>query len=146
MKCKGLDHIPLASEPPYNYTLEYRPLNQKGEYLLDQTKLEYGPIYHEETLTIFPVDEAYIQVMKPQTTKPQVRAQDNVNSPSHYNQFGIECIIAIQASMSLEQFKGYLKGNVEKYIWRYSYKNGLEDLKKAQWYLTKLIEVNDKNL
>lgn len=65
---------------------------------------------------------------------------DNVNSPSHYNKHGIEAIMAIKASMSSLEYKGYLKGNVLKYVWRYAYKNGLEDLLKAQWYLNKLIE------
>ena len=65
---------------------------------------------------------------------------DNVNNPAHYNQSGIECISAIKASMSNEQFCGYLKGNIIKYMWRYEDKNKLEDLKKAQWYLNKLIE------
>lgn len=65
---------------------------------------------------------------------------DNVEKPAHYNQSGIECIEAIKASMSKEEYEGYLKGNVEKYVWRYRYKNGLEDLKKAQWYLQRLVE------
>jgi len=63
---------------------------------------------------------------------------DPVNSPSHY-QGAIECIEAIEASMSNEAFKGMLKGNILKYIWRYEGKNGLEDLRKAQWYLERLI-------
>ncbi len=65
---------------------------------------------------------------------------DSVNKPAHYNQSGIECIAAIEASMSKEQFCGYLKGNIMKYMWRYEDKNKIEDLKKAQWYLNKLIE------
>ena len=66
---------------------------------------------------------------------------DQVNSPSHYASGGIECIEAIKASMSHEAFLGYLKGNVQKYMWRYEKKvNPAEDLKKAQWYLSKLIE------
>jgi hypothetical protein len=65
---------------------------------------------------------------------------DNVEKPAHYNQSGIECIQAIEASMSKDQFCGYLKGNIQKYIWRYENKNKIEDLKKAQWYLNKLIE------
>lgn len=65
---------------------------------------------------------------------------DTVNKPAHYNQSGIECIVAIEASMSNEQFCGYLKGNIIKYMWRYEDKNKIEDLKKAQWYLNKLIE------
>ena len=69
---------------------------------------------------------------------------DNVNNPSHYNTGDIECIDGIRASMTEEAFKGYLKGNTEKYIWRYSYKNGLEDLEKARWYLDYLIEMESK--
>ena len=66
--------------------------------------------------------------------------QDNVNSPSHYTKGGIECIDAIEASMTREAFLGYLKGNVQKYVFRYESKsNPTEDLKKAQWYLNKLI-------
>ena len=65
---------------------------------------------------------------------------DPVNSPSHYAQGGIESIEAIQASMSGEAFKGFLKGNCQKYLWRYEHKNGKEDLLKCQWYLNKLIE------
>lgn len=66
---------------------------------------------------------------------------DPVNHPTHYNHSGIECIQAIQASMSPEEFQGYLKGNVMKYLWRYRYKgNPQQDLKKAAWYLNKLVE------
>ena len=64
---------------------------------------------------------------------------DPIN-PSHYAQGGIESIEAIQASMSSEAFKGFLKGNCQKYLWRYEHKNGKEDLLKCQWYLNKLIE------
>ena len=64
---------------------------------------------------------------------------DNVEKPIHYNVGGIECIEAIKASMTEVEFRGYLKGNTEKYLWRYTYKNGLEDLKKARWYLDYLI-------
>ena len=65
---------------------------------------------------------------------------DNVNHPSHYTQGDIECIDAIKASMSLLEYRGYLKGNIQKYIWRYNDKlKPQEDLKKAQWYLNQLI-------
>ena len=67
----------------------------------------------------------------------------SVNSPSHYNQTGIECIDAIQAATG-EGFEYYLQGNIMKYLWRYRYKNKTEDLKKAQWYLTKLISVKEE--
>jgi hypothetical protein len=65
--------------------------------------------------------------------------KENVKEPSHYKG-EIECIAAIKASMSQQQFKGYLKGNVMKYLWRYDRKNGLEDLQKADVYLQWLIK------
>jgi hypothetical protein len=71
---------------------------------------------------------------------------DPVNHPSHYNQFGIECLDAIEASMTPVEFRGYLKGNCQKYIWRYVYKGKpVEDLKKAAFYLNKLIEKVEEN-
>ena len=72
--------------------------------------------------------------------------EDMVNHPPHYNKAGIECIDAIKA-MTDDGFEYYLQGNIMKYLWRYRYKNGAEDLKKAQWYLKKLIDVveNDKS-
>ena len=66
---------------------------------------------------------------------------DPVESPVHYNTGSVECIEAIKASMSDTEFKGYLKGNAMKYLWRYAYKGKpVEDLKKAQWYLARLTE------
>ena len=62
---------------------------------------------------------------------------DSTN-PEHY-QGHIECIEAIEASMTPEAFKGFMKGNILKYVWRYEKKNGIEDLRKAQWYLNRLI-------
>tara|TARA_X000001388_G_scaffold62266_1_gene47997 strand:- start:210 stop:509 length:300 start_codon:yes stop_codon:yes gene_type:complete len=63
---------------------------------------------------------------------------DMVNSPPHYNQRGIECIDAIEAATG-DGFEYALQANIIKYVWRYRYKNGGEDLKKARWYLDKLI-------
>ena len=65
---------------------------------------------------------------------------DPVNNPLHYNIGKVEAIEAIVAATN-EQAEGYLQGNILKYIWRYRYKNGIEDLEKAQWYLNKLIEL-----
>lgn len=70
---------------------------------------------------------------------------DPVNSPSHYNSGGIEAIAGIEASMSPEGFAGYLKGNVMKYMWRYENKGKpVEDLKKARWYLERLISLRER--
>ena len=64
---------------------------------------------------------------------------DNVNHPSHYTDGGIECIEAIEAQLTPEEYRGYLKGNVAKYVWREQHKGGVESLKKAEWYLKRLI-------
>ena len=69
---------------------------------------------------------------------------DMVNHPPHYNQKGIECIDAIEAATDTG-FEYYLQGNIMKYLWRYRYKDGSQDLKKALWYLNKLIEIRDAN-
>ena len=70
---------------------------------------------------------------------------DIINSPAHY-QGEIECIECIKAQMSYEEFKGYLRGNSIKYMWRYNRKNGLEDLQKAEWYLKRLQqEIKEKD-
>ena len=67
--------------------------------------------------------------------------EDMVNHPPHYNQRGIECIDAIRAS-TREGYEFYLQGVILKYLWRYRYKGKpVEDLKKAEWYLNKLIEI-----
>ena len=68
------------------------------------------------------------------------QVMDMVNSPPHYNKSGIETIQAIKA-MTDTGFAYYLQGNILKYLWRYRYKNGVEDLYKAQWYLNELIDV-----
>ena len=67
----------------------------------------------------------------------------DVNKPVHYNTNGLETIDLIKESMSDEEFKGYLKGNILKYVSRYRHKHLSEpkkDLLKAQWYLNKLLE------
>lgn len=66
---------------------------------------------------------------------------DMINHPSHYNQFSREVIDTMQGMSTPEEFKGYLKLNAVKYISRYQGKNGVEDLDKAIWYVTKLKEV-----
>lgn len=72
---------------------------------------------------------------------------DNVNHPKHYASAsnGIECIDAIEAATErLLGLEAVCTGNVLKYIWRWKDKNGVEDLKKAKWYLEKLIEEVEK--
>lgn len=71
----------------------------------------------------------------------EVTENDPVNHPSHYTSGGIECLAALEASMTPIEYAGFLKGQVFKYIWRYRLKGKpLEDLKKARFYLDRLIQ------
>lgn len=76
--------------------------------------------------------------------------EDEINSPAHYNTGSTETIDLIRESMGLEEFLGYLKGNILKYVSRYRHKHKepVKDLKKAAWYLDKLIstmgEIDEK--
>lgn len=70
--------------------------------------------------------------------------KDNVNHPAHYTQGKVEVIEIIeQLTNGMEGHKAYCLGNVVKYIFRHERKNGLEDLKKANWYLQRVIALED---
>ena len=70
--------------------------------------------------------------------------KDPVNQPAHYTSGTIECIDYIESCLGPEQFKGWLRGNIIKYQHRYQFKGKpLEDLKKIEFYLKKLQEVED---
>tara|TARA_B100001093_G_scaffold256958_1_gene245744 strand:- start:12584 stop:12883 length:300 start_codon:yes stop_codon:yes gene_type:complete len=69
--------------------------------------------------------------------------EDMVNSPAHYNKAGMETIDMIE-SVTGGGFEAYLQGNILKYLCRYKYKNGVEDLEKAKWYLNRLIQTIKK--
>jgi hypothetical protein len=71
---------------------------------------------------------------------------DSVESPSHYNNGKVECIDYLKDNMPFDNYLGYLEGNTKKYLHRWRYKKKpLEDLKKAQWYLNRLIQELDDN-
>ena len=71
---------------------------------------------------------------------------DMVNHPSHYTQGGIECIDCIKsATVGKVGIEAFCVGNAIKYLFRYEEKNGIEDVKKARWYIDRLIrELEEK--
>lgn len=83
----------------------------------------------DDTLTI-----AETAAKRSEDAKP-----DPVNRPAHYTSGGIECIDAMQAAFGAEVVKDFCLCNAFKYLWRHRNKNGVEDLKKARWYLNRLI-------
>lgn len=69
---------------------------------------------------------------------------DNVTNPAHYTGGKIECVEAIEEAVKgLEGVEAFYTGNAIKYLWRWKKKNGREDLKKAKWYIDKLLEENN---
>ena len=79
------------------------------------------------------------------TAQPAI-GPDNVNHPSHYTQGNIECIDAIaSATAGKNGIEAVCVANVVKYLWRYEEKNGAEDVKKAEWYLRKLLDHLNKS-
>ena len=89
----------------------------------------------------------HVQTKKPPTestaegyTPKDIGEVDNVNSPSHYGQGNIEAIEYIEDFLTKEEYIGYLRGNIAKYLHRWRYKNGVEDLEKARVYLGWLIK------
>lgn len=76
------------------------------------------------------------------TKKTEQNNQDNINHPKHYEgHCSIECIDAMVMTFGAKRTAEYCVQNVYKYAWRHKYKNGLEDLKKAEWYLDKFDEL-----
>lgn len=68
------------------------------------------------------------------------RLEDSVNHPKHYTSGKVECIDAIESAVAdLHGMEALLTGQVMKYVWRQHWKNGVEDLSKAEWYLKRLI-------
>ena len=79
------------------------------------------------------------EILKRYRSKIKKGIKDNVNHPSHYTQGAIECIDAIkEATKGLFGIEAVCTANIIKYVWRWKFKNGLEDLDKASWYLDKL--------
>ena len=80
------------------------------------------------------IDEDFAEIEK-------MAIEDLVNKPPHYGDGKIECIDYMKDNMDTMMFMGYLEGNCKKYLHRYRYKGKpVEDLKKARWYLDRLIQ------
>ena len=152
MTTKSKRNLPLDDEPEYTFgkfkpttgAPEGSPEEGKtwGQSIDDATPEEWNTVaaklYHPADIPAgFKPDEYVVR----NGVKTWTKESCPVESPDHYNTGAIEAIVAISASMDSEQFFGYLKGNVMKYLWRYDYKdNPVEDLRKADWYLNRLID------
>lgn len=80
-------------------------------------------------------------MQKAQEVVEEAKKHDVVNHPKHYTQGKVECIDALEsATINKRGIEAVCTANIIKYLWRYESKNGIEDVKKAQWYLDRLIE------
>lgn len=118
----------ILNEDHYEF-LEGLDVKESGDYLYTSEIEKYASNWIKENVEIVATIE---------------ELQDNVSHPSHYQNGGKEAIEIIKDATG-DNFGGFLVGNIIKYISRYRYKNGVEDLKKAQFYLDRLIkEAEDK--
>jgi hypothetical protein len=118
----------------------------KDEDDIEAHDLDYMKTEHDtEKPNIF-VDLTKNAVVKAVETDPNVlyEKKEKVNHPSHYNSVKKETIKILEDYLTDDEYAGFLKGNVLKYIHRYKFKNGTEDLNKAKWYLEELIRFNSK--
>lgn len=85
--------------------------------------------------------ESFTMPLPPEKERKLRAYQSNVDHPTHYNQGDVECIDAIKAAtVGKSGVEAFCVGNIIKYLWRYEKKNGIEDVKKAKWYLDRLIK------
>ena len=144
MTTKSKRNLPYDDEPEYTFG-KFKPTTEAPKGVPED-----GQWWRTSSLDDATPDEwdraAQAAYEEPQVGKlfhPSDAPQEScpVENPDHYNTGAIEAIEAIKASMPSEQFFGYLKGNVMKYLWRYDYKEKpIEDLRKADWYLNRLID------
>ena len=140
------DKLKRISEAP-----EQKPLDPRENVKATTTLYAKAPISAEELekqlkallpqqLALEPLPKEDRAIKMPESSKP-----DNVNHPKHYLKGGLECIQVSKVQLTPEQYKGYIYGNVLKYMWRWPDKNGLEDLRKAKHYLEWLIKEVENN-
>lgn len=112
------------------------------------TRYRKGISYEDQVRGLKPVNSGSLEDIHgnsmPKTIKfvPFEDTDNDAINPNHYKSGNMECIDALAETLGSEGIKAFCKGNVIKYLWRYEKKNGVEDLRKAQWYLNKLIEMN----
>lgn len=113
----------------------------------DATESEWNALYHNgmyDTGKLSTPEKAAYKTNLKSYEQYRVETVENlhydpVDKPEHYNKGTIEAIDYIKMQLG-EQTVAYCEGNVLKYMHRHRYKNGVEDLKKAQWYLNRMIE------
>ena len=113
-----------------------------GDTMIEETTvnqgIEFGNYYEEIIMQLRKLLKKAVDRMKDKVKQ----GIDVVNHPGHYETGKFECIEVMQEVMGVDAVKDFCICNVFKYVYRHKNKNGLEDLKKAQWYLNKYLELS----
>lgn len=104
-------------------------------------RVEYGKQFNTVKGVAKAIDELRVRIETDEEFDRITTKHDPVNHPSHYTQGNIECIDAMKAAYGKESVMHFCKCNAFKYQWRFDKKNGEEDIKKAQWYQNKFLEL-----
>ena len=127
----GCDGCPLLDQK-----WEHPLANPDFGYCLEVRRATVDEL--DKALSLLEADDSEIE------GAPETIEEDPVNHPSHYTGGGIECLDALEASMTPIEYAGFLKGQVFKYLWRYRLKgNPVQDLSKARFYLDRLIRCTE---
>lgn len=144
--CGGPDDVKIMTAKGPKYTdprrITYGLHRKMGRYLetVSVECFDHVVTAVENALDIYLPRQKADTAASDEATQPV--GDDPVNHPTHYTSGGVECIDAIRASMTPEEFKGFLKGNAMKYLWRYNLKGKpAQDLEKANWYLSRLTKI-----
>ena len=128
----GLKADDIVKKLKVSKVYAYNLLTQARKKMVDDL-----PVVEDTVTDIAPSVEPMFGVKKYKIVVPP--GDDNIN-PAHYKVGGIETIDFIEAKLTAEEYRGYLRGNVLKYMSRADHKGDrLENLKKAQWYLNREI-------
>ncbi len=131
-----------------NFTCTDCPLSQKYDKETDKYTDDYGCVFEDMDDDMLDkcydwykeLDQASCENDESDCCNKEPNV-DMVNHPSHYTQGGIECIDALKAAtVSKTGIEAVCTANAIKYLWRYEEKNGIEDVKKARWYIDRLIK------
>ena len=131
----SFDIVTFSALPYFCIKLEPNERNEKVRLLI---KIPYD-LTRVVDLS-YELDKKYATDSKLENAKTTETQSDPVNSPTHYQTGLIETIASIKNILGHEKFQAYCIGNVIKYLSRYREKNGLEDLKKAETYISFIIK------
>ena len=110
---------------------------------IDEINTEINKL-NDELKNIYGSMSDIVRLVLSEGESDSTSTNDNVNHPSHYETGNFECIDVMIETQGKEAVMDFCICNAFKYIYRHNNKNGIEDIKKAKWYLDKYIELSEK--